>query len=91
MTDFTIPRRTIEHFHAVAARKAGQEGWEPFAYERLGDALLMKGGVPRLLQSGPRKGEKTWEVKSATKVVVTDEEADEEARRQSEALATTEK
>ncbi len=82
MNKTSAPEPSIEHFHAVAARKAGEAGWEPISYEWVGDALLMKGGVPRLLKSGPRKGDKAWDPQSTSRVVVTEAEAAEEAVRQ---------
>lgn len=69
----------------VAIRKSGIEGWEPFYYERVGDdGILIKGGIPRLLSKGPRKGKKTWDEKSSTKVVVTGSEIEAEEARYSE-------
>ncbi|AOZ11101.1 hypothetical protein [Cupriavidus malaysiensis] len=91
MTTTKIPRRTIEHFHTIAARKSGVTGWEPYAYERIGDALVMKGGVPRILTAGPRKGDKTWDRATATQVVVTDFEADQEAQQEALREAVEEK
>lgn len=67
------------HMETVAIRKAGIPGWEPYLYERIGnDGVLMTGGVPRLLKSGPRKGKKTWDRKGGTKVIVTHSECDAE-------------
>jgi len=70
------------HMESVAIRKAGVEGWEPFRYEVIGtDGILVTGGIPRLLKSGPRKGQKTWGAKKGSKVVVTNSEvATEKAR-----------
>jgi hypothetical protein len=62
----------ISHLAAVAIKKSGIANWEPYFYEVVGsDAFLIKGGIPRLLKSGPRKGQKTWDAKSATKLIVT--------------------
>ncbi|QMI49814.1 hypothetical protein [Burkholderia sp. MBR-1] len=86
MNSTNTPERTIDDYEAVAARKAQCAGWKPFAYERIEDAIVMTGGVPRPLKTGPRKGEMIWDRKSATRVVVTDAEADEEAARQAGAV-----
>lgn len=67
------------HTDAVAIRKAGIEGWEPFAWEIIGtDGMLITGGIPRLLTRGPRKGKKTWSGCASSKVVVTRSEVDAE-------------
>jgi hypothetical protein len=66
------------HMETVAIRKAGIPGWEPYLYERIGDGVLMTGGIPRILKSGPRKGRKTWDRKDSTRVVVTRAETDAE-------------
>lgn len=70
------------HTDAVAIRKSGIVGWEPFAWEVIGtDGMLITGGVPRHLTRGPRKGQKTWRGSKSSKVVVTRTEVDcEEAR-----------
>jgi Zn ribbon nucleic-acid-binding protein len=63
------------HINTLAIRKAAIEGWEPFRYERIGkDGFLLTGGIPRLLTRGPNKGKKTWDNKTASKVVITDAE-----------------
>lgn len=85
MNSTNIPERTIDDYEAVAARKAQCTDWKPFAYERIEDTIIMTGGVPRPLKTGPRKGEMIWDRKSATRVVVTDGEADEEAVRKAAA------
>lgn len=73
------------HMVTVAIRKSGIEGWEPFYYKRIGtDGILIKGGIPRLLIKGPRKGNKTWDRKDSTSVVVTDSEIKAEEKRYSE-------
>lgn len=56
---------TSESFMALAGRKKlpnAPEGFEFFSWRCIGDtdSVLMRGGVPRLLKSGKRKGEKTW-------------------------------
>ena len=69
----------VSHMEAVAIRKSGIVGWEPYLYERCGtDGVLLTGAVPRLLKSGPRKGKKTWDRKGATSVVVIAAETDAE-------------
>ncbi len=71
------------HLEAVARRKLTPlpEGWESFRYLRIGpDATQLTGGVPRLLKSGPRKGEKRWDGPSQTAVVTDAEVAAEFAR-----------
>ena len=72
------------HLDAVARRKvSGPDGWEVCAWERIGDTgdLIVQGGVPRLLKSGPRKGEKTWRDGPVQKAVVTRAELDAEHAR----------
>lgn len=66
----------------VATRKSGVPGWEWFSSRVVGadrDVFILEGGVPRILKSGPRKGQKTWDRKAATEVAVTRAEADAEA------------
>lgn len=72
--------KKIHHMDAVAIRKAGIEGWEPFKFQLVGEDSLITGGIPRLLKSGPRKGRKTWDGKG-TSVVVTRSEVEAEAAR----------
>ncbi len=68
----------IDHVESVAKKKIGVEGWEPYAWEKIGtDGLLVTGGIPRILQSGPRKGERTWDRKG-DQVVVVQSEVDRE-------------
>lgn len=70
------------HMNTVAARKAGDiPGWEPWFYERVGGGLIIKGGIPRLISKGPRKGKKTWDPKESQTVVVTPEEVEREYQR----------
>jgi hypothetical protein len=74
----------INHVDQVAKNKMGVPGWEPYAWERIGkDGLLVTGGIPRLLKSGPRKGEKTWDGE-VNKVVVVEAEVDAEKSRYEE-------
>jgi hypothetical protein len=72
--------KRVHHMDAVAIRKSGIEGWEPFKWEAVGDDAILTGAVPRLLKRGPRKGRKTWEGKG-TSVVVTRVEVEAEAAR----------
>lgn len=74
----------MTHLDAVARRKTGgQEGWEVCAWERIGEGrdLLVKGGVPRELKAGPRKGKTTWRDVPTQKAVVTGDELDAEHAR----------
>lgn len=66
---------SMTHTIRLAWIKAGQiEGWEPCIFQRVGpDATLMRGGIPRLLKKGKRKGCKTWD-EIGDPVVVTDAE-----------------
>lgn len=74
MSDF------VHHMDAVAIRKSGIEGWEPFKWERVGDDAMVTGGIPHILKTGPRKGKKTWRGKG-TSVVVTRAEQEAQATR----------
>lgn len=74
----------IDHMNAVARRKVnGPEGWEYFKWERVGEGadFIVEGAVPRLLKSGPRKGQKTWKGCPSQKTVVTGAEIDDEHAR----------
>jgi hypothetical protein len=71
----------IDHVDSVAKNKMNIPGWEPYAWERIGnDGLLVTGGIPRLIKRGKRKGEKMWEGKG-DKVVVVQSEVDKEKDR----------
>lgn len=71
----------IDHVNNVAKNKMNIPGWEPFAWEVIGnDGVLVTGGIPRLLKRGPRKGEKTWDGKG-DKIVVVKSEIDAEMQR----------
>lgn len=70
----------IHHMDAVAIRKSGIEGWEPYKWERVGDDSIVTGGIPHILKTGPRKGKKTWRGKG-TSVVVTQGEVEAQAAR----------
>ncbi|HEY3494770.1 MAG TPA: hypothetical protein VGK73_08800 [Polyangiaceae bacterium] len=58
------------------------DGFEFFSWKVVGtDGALMEGGVPRLLKSGKRKGQKTWRDCDETYcVVVTQGEVAQEER-----------
>lgn len=54
--------------------------WETVRWCCIGDDVkradaIFTLGVPRLLKSGPRKGQKTWRDSERREIVVTDEEA----------------
>ena len=58
----------------IALKKLGApDGWEPFIYTRVGDTndLIVTVGPPKVLQRGPRKGQKTWQGQERREVVVT--------------------
>ena len=74
----------MSHLDEVARRKvSGPEGWKVCRWERIGTGndLLVEGGVPRLLESGPRKGKQTWRDVLIQKAVVTGDEIDAEHAR----------
>ena len=74
----------MNHFESVARRKVGGEPeWECCRWERIGEGrdMLIEGGIPRLLKSGPRKGMKTWQGQNTQKAVVTGEEIEAEHSR----------
>ena len=71
----------IHHIDAVAKRKMNIEGWEPYSWESVGpDGTLVKGGIPRVLKRGPRKGKNTWDG-PGDKVMVVSSEIDAETAR----------
>ena len=80
-------RVCADHISVVVLRKAREilrrpadiDGWEAFKFETVGDAYLTEGGVPRLLKTGPRRGQKTWRGSRITRV--TKAEASAERRR----------
>ena len=66
--------------NVVARKKLGQpKEWRWCKFERIGDTddCLVEGGIPRLLQSGKRKGQPTWRDSKLTKCVVTGAEHDQ--------------
>ncbi|MBI6948770.1 hypothetical protein [Pseudomonas koreensis] len=66
--------------NVVARKKLGQsEEWRWCKFEMIGDTddCLVEGGIPRLLQSGKRKGQPTWHDSKLTKCVVTKAEHDQ--------------
>ncbi|WP_320152984.1 hypothetical protein [uncultured Tolumonas sp.] len=67
----------VDFVEMVARRKLNQpEEWELCGWERIGDSndLIVEGGIPRPLKSGPRKGARTWRDSKISKVCVTDAE-----------------
>lgn len=67
----------MSHLDTIARRKvSGPDGWEVCGWERIGGGndLVVEGGVPRLLKSGPKKGKKTWRDVPVQKAVVTSDE-----------------
>ena len=75
----------IHHIGAVAKRKMNIEGWEPYSWESVGpDGTLVKGGIPRILKRGQRKGQKTWDGKGDKVMVVGVEVSAEIARYEKE-------
>lgn len=74
----------MNHMETVARRKVGgSEDWEYCRWERIGEGrdMIVEGGIPRLLKSGPRKGQKTWKDQPTQKAVVTGDEMDAEHAR----------
>ena len=71
------------HRERAAYRKLGNPpGFEFYLYRCIGtDAVLYRGGVPRTLKSGPRKGKKTWVGCASLECVVTESEAAAERKR----------
>lgn len=66
--------------NVVARKKLGQpQEWRWCKFEMIGDTddCLVEGGIPRLLQSGKRKGQPTWRDSKLTKCVVTKAEHDQ--------------
>ena len=63
-------RQKFEQSNAVAIRKAGIEGWLPYAWEVVdphSDGLIVTGSVPvGVFQRGPRKGRPKWDPKHPT-------------------------
>ena len=74
----------MDHLGTVARRKVGgSPEWEYFKWERVGEGrdFIVEGGIPRLLKSGPRKGEKTWKDCACQKTIVSGAEIDAEHAR----------
>lgn len=86
MAEFEGGEATEEVFvpfaERAALRKLGSvpADFEFFHWKFIGetDAMLFRGGVPRLLGSGKRKGKKTWEGQPFLECVVTRGEIDSE-------------
>lgn len=62
----------------IAARKSGIPGWMWMRSELVGDDFVVEGGVPRVVMSGPSKGQMTLKGQPTTKVIVTRAELDAE-------------
>lgn len=76
--------KAMNHMEAVARRKVGGAAeWEYCRWERIGEGrdMIVEGGIPRLLKSGPLKGQKTWQGQPTQKAVVTGAEIDAEHAR----------
>lgn len=70
------PVRPPSFIDRVARKKLNApESWTHFRWQCVGKTndLLVTGGIPRLLKSGPRKGKKTWDGAGET-VSITDAE-----------------
>jgi hypothetical protein len=69
----TVGASRPPHWMDIVARQklSVSEDWEIFKWTAIGDTddVIATGGVPRLLQSGPRKGRKTWDGKGQDVVV----------------------
>lgn len=77
-----LPEKPPVFWAEVATRKAKTAGWKWCSVRIVGedrDVFLVVGGVPRVLKSGPRKGQETWDSKSTTEIAVTRAEAEAEA------------
>lgn len=73
---------SMNHLESVARRKVcGPEGWAVCSWECIGNDFVVEGGVPRLLQAGPNKGQKTWRDRPRQQAVVTRAELDAEHAR----------
>jgi len=76
--------QAMNHMEAVARRKVGgADDWQYCRWERIGEGrdMIVEGGIPRTLKSGPRKGERTWRGQPTQKAVVTGDEIDAEHAR----------
>lgn len=66
------------NFIERAARKklSESESWKMIGWELVGDTgdVIVKGGIPRKLKSGPRKGQDTWRDTEIKKACVTEKE-----------------
>ena len=67
-----------DQFWAIVARKkaGGNPEWQWSSCEAIGPDFLVKGGVPRLLTRGKRKGEPTWKGRPLDTFVVSRVECD---------------
>lgn len=65
-SNYTWPEGRVDFMTAVACKKMGLDNsWEIYAWEVIDTDsedrdFLVKGGIPRLLKIGPRKGKKTF-------------------------------
>jgi len=73
------------NFAEVVAREKLKQPlqWQVFAWKSVEytDDLIVTGGVPRLMKSGKRKGERTWSDSKKLVAVVTKREVDEAKER----------
>lgn len=61
-----------QHLTAIAISKSGIEGWEPFYWRAVSKSgFLVRGGIPRPITQGPRRGQKTWRDVATTTVALT--------------------
>ena len=89
MTESSQHLATVEsHWERIAKRKAGIDGWQWFAVEVIGRPTgkgeadrLVEGGVPTIVSRGKNKGQRRWDRKTATRVVVTGDEIRAECER----------
>lgn len=78
---------SAEHLKRAALKKLSSGGpvppdFEFFHYKVLPfDGIQLQGGVPRILKSGPRKGQKSWDRKQARITIVTAAEVEIEEKR----------
>lgn len=73
--------KMISFIERVAIKKLGEsEAWKMIGWELIGNTsdLIVKGGIPRKLKSGPRKGRNTWRDSVIKKVCVTEKEETQE-------------
>ena len=81
MSSFQVKTERIDPqlLNAIAKKKVnGRNGWKWFSWKCIGKTrdLLVKGGLPRIIASGPRKGGDNWRGVPADECVVTEGELD---------------